>query len=86
MRAFFTTAFFAVFSAAVLMSVAGQAPGQGKGKARPAPSRVEWPKDKKVPELPKPDADGFIPLFNGKDLTNWEGLDGFWSVKDGAAR
>jgi hypothetical protein len=23
-------------------------------------------------ELPKPDADGFITLFNGKDLTGWE--------------
>jgi Domain of Unknown Function (DUF1080) len=34
-------------------------------------------------DLPKPDADGFISLFNGKDLTNWEGLDGFWSVKEG---
>jgi hypothetical protein len=39
--------------------------------------------DKKAPELPPPDADGFIPLFNGKDLTNWEGLEGYWSVKDG---
>lgn len=27
---------------------------------------------------------GFTPLFNGKDLTGWEGLDGFWSVVDGA--
>ena len=27
------------------------------------------------------DGDGFIPLFNGKDLTNWDGLDGFWSVQ-----
>ena len=26
---------------------------------------------------------GFKPLFNGKDLTGWKGLD-FWSVKDGA--
>jgi len=34
-------------------------------------------------ELPKPDADGFITIFNGKDLTGWGGLDGFWSVKDG---
>lgn len=34
--------------------------------------------------LPKPDADGFISLFNGKDLTGWEGLEGYWSVKDGA--
>ena len=35
-------------------------------------------------ELPKPDADGFVTIFNGKDLTYWEGLEGFWSVKDGA--
>lgn len=33
--------------------------------------------------LPKADADGFISLFNGKDLTGWEGLEGYWSVKDG---
>jgi hypothetical protein len=31
----------------------------------------------------KPDASGFISLFNGKELTGWEGLPGFWSVKDG---
>jgi putative heme-binding domain-containing protein len=35
-------------------------------------------------DLPKPDADGFINLFNGKDLTGWERLEGYWSVKDGA--
>jgi hypothetical protein len=35
-------------------------------------------------DLPAPDADGFITLFNGKDLTGWDGLPGFWSVKDGA--
>ena len=33
--------------------------------------------------LGKPDANGFISLFNGKDLTGWEGLEGLWSVKDG---
>ena len=27
---------------------------------------------------------GFESLFNGKDLTNWKGKDGFWSVQDGA--
>jgi hypothetical protein len=32
----------------------------------------------------KPDADGFVPLFNGTDLTGWEGNSDFWSVKDGA--
>src|ERR1700677_1829110 len=34
--------------------------------------------EKKASELPKPDSDGFITLFNGKDLTNWEGLEGYW--------
>ena len=26
----------------------------------------------------------FETLFNGKDLSGWESLDGFWSVQDGA--
>jgi hypothetical protein len=34
-------------------------------------------------DLPKPDADGFITIFNGKDLSGWDGLEGFWSVQDG---
>ena len=33
--------------------------------------------------LPKPDAEGFIALFNGKDLSGWSGLPEYWSVKDG---
>ena len=34
--------------------------------------------------LAVPDADGFIPLFNGRDLTGWTGLPEYWSVTDGA--
>ncbi len=34
-------------------------------------------------DLPKPDADGFSPMFNGKDLSGWDALPNFWSVKDG---
>ena len=34
--------------------------------------------------LPAPGADGFITLFNGRDLAGWEGLADYWSVKDGA--
>jgi hypothetical protein len=30
------------------------------------------------------DADGFIPIFNGKDLTGWDGKPGWWRVEDGA--
>jgi len=29
------------------------------------------------------DEPGFRSLFNGKDLTGWDGLPGVWSVKDG---
>jgi hypothetical protein len=36
-----------------------------------------------TPDLSAPDADGFITLFNGNDLSGWEGLEGYWSVKDG---
>ncbi len=35
-------------------------------------------------ELPPPDAEGFISMFNGQDLTGWDALPNFWSVKDGA--
>jgi len=33
---------------------------------------------------PKPDADGFVNLFDGSTLNGWHGLEGYWSVKDGA--
>ena len=34
---------------------------------------------------PADDAEkGFTPIFNGKDLTGWEGEPGYWSVQDGA--
>jgi hypothetical protein len=41
------------------------------------------PQDAPKVELPKPDADGFMTIFNGKDLTYWDGLKDFWTVKDG---
>ncbi len=49
-------------------------------------ARAQDEKNQSAPkvELPAPDADGFINLFNGKDLTYWEGYAGYWSVKDGA--
>lgn len=37
--------------------------------------------------VPEPDDEpGFQSLFNGKDLTGWEGLSGAWEVRDGAIR
>jgi hypothetical protein len=29
-------------------------------------------------------AEGFVSLFNGKDLTGWDGAPGWWTVEDGA--
>jgi len=40
--------------------------------------------EQKVSEIPAANADGWISLFNGKDLTGWQGLEGYWSVVDGA--
>src|SRR6058998_768610 len=37
-----------------------------------------------IATLPQADGDGWISLFNGKDLTGWEGLEGYWAVVDGA--
>jgi hypothetical protein len=34
--------------------------------------------------LAQPDADGFITLFNGRDLAGWTGLAERWSVRDGS--
>ena len=28
--------------------------------------------------------EGFVPLFNGRDLSGWAGREGWWSVQDGA--
>lgn len=44
-------------------------------------SRAE---DKPKAEIPAAGSDGWISLFNGKDLTGWEGLEGYWSVVEGA--
>jgi len=35
-------------------------------------------------EEAKPDAAGFVSLFNGRDMTGWEGKPGWWKVEDGA--
>jgi len=47
-------------------------------------SNASFAEDKPKAEIPAAGADGWISLFNGKDLTGWEGLEGYWSVVDGA--
>jgi hypothetical protein len=52
-------------------------------------ANVAQPQDKTLTpkaipaQLPQPDSEGFITIFNGKDLSGWEGLPEFWTVKDG---
>jgi hypothetical protein len=47
-------------------------------------SNAVFAEDKPKAEIPAAGTDGWISLFNGKDLTGWEGLEGYWSVVDGA--
>jgi len=35
-------------------------------------------------ETPEPDEEGFVAIFNGEDMTGWEGKEGWWNVEDGA--
>jgi len=37
-----------------------------------------------LPRASAADEEGFKPIFNGRDLTDWEGQPGYWSVEDGA--
>ncbi|MBT7299689.1 MAG: DUF1080 domain-containing protein, partial [Victivallales bacterium] len=60
--------------------LAGKAP-KDFGTAAPAPKRpASLPK---APPLAAPDKDGFISLFNGKDLGGWMGSTGGYAVEDG---
>jgi len=40
----------------------------------------------KETKCPAGGTDGYVSIFNGKDLTGWDGLADFWSVKDGVIR
>jgi uncharacterized protein (TIGR03067 family) len=52
----------------------------------PRPERFEWRggSDINLVFRRAPLSGGFVPLFNGKDLTGWEGLPGYWHVENGA--
>jgi hypothetical protein len=48
-----------------------------------AVASVASAQDKPKVELPAPDAEGWISLFNGKDLAGWDGNKEIWRVVDG---
>src|SRR5262245_45452338 len=37
-----------------------------------------------IPSVRAADEEGFVSIFNGKDLSGWKGDKEFWSVQDGA--
>src|SRR5262245_36400251 len=68
-----------------LLVLALLAPVQGQEKSKGAPPAGG--KDAKAPAAPVvPPREGKeekVEIFNGKDLTGWEGHEQHWSVKDG---
>ncbi|MGL4943401.1 MAG: 3-keto-disaccharide hydrolase [Thermoguttaceae bacterium] len=45
---------------------------------------VVWAVPVRCADFSKLDKDGFVTIFNGTDLTDWEGKPGVWTVRDGA--
>jgi hypothetical protein len=71
-------------SIALGLGVLAAAPGattDRPSKAASAPAATR-PAEVTVP----PEPEGMVKIFNGKDLTGWEGNPKLWSVKDGAIR
>ena len=64
--------------------------GGGRGGINELDADLDWTLPTESPGMGQamaslePDADGFISMFNGTDLTGWDGLENYWSVKDGA--
>jgi hypothetical protein len=71
------------------LAAAGVAQEKAAPKAAKAARQEPKPKAQvpaKLPPLAAPDAEGFISLFNGKDLTGWVGDVIGYAVEDGAIR
>jgi hypothetical protein len=49
----------------------------------PAPKAESAPPAKTEAPAPKPDEEGFVPIFNGKDLSGWVGLTTGYKVENG---
>jgi hypothetical protein len=65
------------------VAVAGIGVAVWAGAAAPAPKAESAPAAKPEAPAPKPDEEGFVPLFNGKDLAGWVGLVSGYKVENG---
>ena len=71
----------AVLAGACMAAEQTKAPAD-KPAATPAASATSTAEKLAAPE--KLSEEGFVPIFNGKDLTDWSGDNVHWSVRDGA--
>jgi hypothetical protein len=83
----------AVLAAMLLAATFGMAADAEKAPAdkaaaekAPAEKAATEKGAEKAPAAEKLSEDGFVPIFNGKDLTGWDGKPSMWSVKDGCIR
>ena len=67
---------------AVVQVTAGEKGGAAVAAAPPGAAAM--PAAARVEAGPKADAEGFISIFNGKDLSGWKGVKEEWKVEDGA--
>ena len=58
--------------------------GKSAGKPTAPATAVFPPPPGGLIKAPDDGEEGFTPIFNGKDLTGWDGNPKFWSVKNGA--
>ena len=70
-------------TAVALLALLSFAAAGGMAQDKAAPKAADQPKAD-LPPLAAPDAEGFINLFNGKDLTGWVGDTKGYAVVDGA--
>jgi hypothetical protein len=60
--------------------------GKSAGKPTAPATAVFPPPPGGLLKAPDDGEEGFTPIFNGKDLTGWDGNPDFWSAKDGILR
>jgi hypothetical protein len=69
---------------AAVFALAADAPKAAEKATSTAAAPEKTAAPKAAPE--KLSEEGFVPIFNGKDLTGWDGNLKLWSVKDGCIR
>src|SRR4051794_31036994 len=72
-------------SAACLVEAGADKPAAPKKVERLEPPPIGPPTHPAKVTLP-PEPDGMVKIFNGKDLSDWDGNPQLWSMRDGCIR